>query len=194
MKSKSLNEKLNFFEHIRLWWKFEARYYHRDLIQGVKNLIRWFPTIWKDRDWDDYFLFELLQRKLKHQAKHIRESDFHREAKRDAEIIETCIRLITLVQSEEYNMEYMDYYKDDFDFVDSDTPSYKELKITEVSENLDEYFAKRKSAYRYVLKHGGIVGNDTKKHIAISMSHYTHNRARKILFRLLERNVERWWV
>jgi hypothetical protein len=36
-----------------------------ELSQGVKNLIRWFPVIWKDRDYDHFFIYYLLREKLK---------------------------------------------------------------------------------------------------------------------------------
>ena len=31
---------------------------------GIKNLIRWFPIIWRDRDWDWDYLVIMLQHKL----------------------------------------------------------------------------------------------------------------------------------
>lgn len=34
-------------------------------IEGIQNLIRWFPVIWKDRDFDDYYLYAILEKKLK---------------------------------------------------------------------------------------------------------------------------------
>ena len=57
------------FNKIRLWWKFDGKYLHRDIAQGIKNLIKWFPIIWKDRNWDDSFIFDILQFKLQNQAK-----------------------------------------------------------------------------------------------------------------------------
>ncbi len=42
---------------IKIWFK--------DLKQGFINLKRWFPIIWKDRDWDDDYIFVLLEEKLK---------------------------------------------------------------------------------------------------------------------------------
>ena len=33
--------------------------------QGTRNLIRWFPVIWADRDWDHWFIYEVLRKKLK---------------------------------------------------------------------------------------------------------------------------------
>lgn len=32
--------------------------------QGIKNLIKWIPVIWKDRDWDEYYFFEVIRFKL----------------------------------------------------------------------------------------------------------------------------------
>jgi len=35
------------------------------IIQGIKNLIYWFPVIWKDRNWCYWSTFEILEYKLK---------------------------------------------------------------------------------------------------------------------------------
>ena len=92
----------NIIEQIKLWWKFEGRYYHRDFINGVKNLWSWFPVIWKDRDWDHHYIFEILKFKLEKQAKHLAEVGFHNDAQRDAELMMTCVRLIDKLQNEYY--------------------------------------------------------------------------------------------
>ena len=105
------NEKVGFLENIRLWWKFEGRYYHKDFVNGVKNLIRWFPVIWKDRDWDDHFIWELMMKKITFQAKYIGDQDRHTRAKRDAEIMMTCVRLMERVKEEYYGTEYIDYHE-----------------------------------------------------------------------------------
>ena len=193
MKSKLLDKKPNFFRYIYLWFKFDGQYLHKDFVRGVKNLWKWFPIIWRDRDWDDHFIWQLLIFKLKKQARYIGERDFHTRAKRDAEIMMTCVRLMEKVKEEYYQMEYMDYCKDEFEFVDSDTPGYSELKITPISENFDDYFAKRKTAYQYVMKNGGMFANEDKKRIAMNMGQYQHNKARRILFTIMERNIECWW-
>jgi len=57
-----------FFNKLKWWFKQDARYIHRDFAKGVKNLVRWFPTIWRDRDWDDHFIWVLLEKKLIHQS------------------------------------------------------------------------------------------------------------------------------
>ena len=37
----------------------------RDIKSGVRNLVRWFPVIWNDEDWDQYYLYVILKQKLK---------------------------------------------------------------------------------------------------------------------------------
>jgi hypothetical protein len=38
-----------------------------------------------------------------------------------------------------------------------------------------------------------IFNRDSKFGIAINISHINHDRARKLLFKILEKNIERWW-
>lgn len=37
----------------------------RDFKYGIRNLIDWFPIIWRDRDWDYHYLLVMLSFKLK---------------------------------------------------------------------------------------------------------------------------------
>lgn len=39
----------------------------KEIRTGINNVIRWFPTIWKDRDWDDHYIVEILIKKLEFQ-------------------------------------------------------------------------------------------------------------------------------
>jgi hypothetical protein len=117
-------------------------------INIVKNLIRWFPVIVKDRDYDDYFIFEVLKTKIKHQAKYIGDRDWHTRAKRDAEIMMTCVRLIEKTQDEFYSGDYMNYHESRFNWLDiEERPDCKELKIEYISEDYDSYFAKHKKKW-----------------------------------------------
>ena len=158
-------------------------------IKRIKNLIRWFPIIWKDQDWDDHFIWEILKFKLKNQAEYIGYHDRHVSAKRDAEIMMLCVRLIEKVQSEYYQLEYMDYHKSDYNWIDSEShPGMYELEIVEKSERFDEYFKKYPLIYRCVPDL-----NVPKTAIAFHIAQTNHTRARKLLFNILEKNIEKWW-
>ena len=58
------------FDKVIRWVKYDAKYLHLDIIRGVKNLIRWFPTIWKDRDYDHSYIYEVLRVKLENHQNH----------------------------------------------------------------------------------------------------------------------------
>jgi hypothetical protein len=196
------NKKLNILEKISLWWRFEGRYYHRDFKNGIKNLWKWFPVIWKDRDWDDHYIFEVLKFKLNKQADYIGGRGNHVSAKRDAEIMRLVTKLIKLQQDEFYGMEYMDYHNTDYDFVPTD---YKidgkkcfEMKSTLVSEDFDSYFKKYPRQYKRVLS-GDIsrykkpIEKLTKELIAMEIAHENQDRCNKLIFKLLEGNIQKWW-
>lgn len=185
-------------EFIRFWWNQEARYYHKHVINGIKNIQYWFPIIWKDRNWDSYYIFEILSHKIKAQAKYIGDNDRHTRAKRDAEIMMTCVRLMKLVQEEFYSSEYSDYHKTKHWGEDiEDNPGYSIWKSRILEENFDDYFKKYPLIYKRVMNGEGPFSlegrEDDKQVVAMNISHINHERARKLLFKIMQENIEKWW-
>jgi len=74
----------------------------RRFIRRTKNLIRWLPIIWKDEQWDHYFIFEILKYKLIFTAEHTRKNGYHTSSDYDADKMILCVRLIDKIQNEEY--------------------------------------------------------------------------------------------
>jgi hypothetical protein len=185
------------FKNTILWWKFEGRYYHKDLYKGIKNLIKWFPVIWRDRDWDHRYIFDILEHKLKSQAKYIGKYGNHLSAERDAEIMLTCVRLMGLVGDEYYQSEYQDYHQTKYWFENiEDKPGYSTWENELQSENFDDYFKKYPLIYKRVLNGEGIFplrDKSDKQIIAMNIAYINHDRARKLLFKIMEENIEAWW-
>lgn len=171
----------------------------RNITRSIKNVIRWLPIIWKDRDWDYSFIFTILQTKLKHQSEYIDRMGNHESAKRDAEVMMLCIKLIDKVKDEYYGMEYVEYFKSEYEFIDSEYPGHKEMISHDLGENFDDYFKKYPLIYNRVLNGGGRIpiidddGKIDKKRIAMNIAHINHVRARKLLFRIMDEQIERWW-
>ena len=185
-------------DSISLWWEHNGRYLHLNFKRGIKNIWYWFPIIWTDRNWDSSFIFTILSHKLKAQSAYIGGRDIHQNAKRDAEVMMTCVRLIEKVSSEWYSMEYMDYHKTKnwFEPIE-DKPGYSTWESKEIYEHFDVYFAKYPLIYKRVMNGEGIFKlegtDDDKQRIAMNIAHINHDRARKLLFKLMEQNIERWW-
>jgi hypothetical protein len=191
-------------ERIRLWWKFEGKYYHKYFIYGIKNLWKWLPVIWKDRDWDQNYIYTILKTKLEFQAKYISDRDWHTEAKRDAERMHLVVRLIERQQDDFYKTEHIDYHEVEFEFIPTDeTKQWFEMKDTMLSENYDEYFAKYPRQYKRVLngkdtlsqylEKDEVIDPTDKRKIAMFIAHENQERSRKLLFKIMEQNIERWW-
>ena len=192
-------EKINIFEKISLWWKFDGKYMHKEFARGVKNLWRWFPTIWKDRDWDDSYIFEIIRVKLEHQAKYIGDRDLHVSAKRDAEKMRLVAKLIQLQKDDFYSMEYMDYHNTEYDFVPTDeTEKWFRMEDTLISENFDDFFKKYPRQYKKVLS-GEIdrfnlpIEEKDKKTIAMEIAHENQERCKNLIIKIINNLIERWW-
>jgi hypothetical protein len=161
----------------------------KQFFKRIYNLYRWFPIIWNDQDWDDHYIFEILKFKLKNQAKYIGGKDRYVGAKRDAEIMMLCTRLIDKVQDEWYGREYLDYQKSEMKFTPSEShPGSYEMEFEELSEHYDDYFKKYPLIYRMVPDL-----NASKDKIAFQIAKINEERAHKLLFTILEQNIRRWW-
>ena len=181
---------------IPLWWDNEGRYTLKEIRTGFKNIFYWLPIIWKDRHYDSHYIFEIMMYKIKAQSKYIGERDIHTRAKRDSEIMMTCVRLMEKVQDEFYSSEYSDYHKTKHWFEPTEREGYSSWESKILEENFDDYFKKYPLIYKRVLNGEGIFkldGTDDKQRIAMNIGHINHERVRKLLFKLMEQNIERWW-
>ena len=190
------------FDRIK-WWIQDVRYYPHNFIAGIKNLIAWFPIIWKDRNWDQGYIFDVLKFKIRRQAKYIAGRDFHTKAKRDAEIMNLVAKLIELEQEEYYVMEYMDYHDSKYYFILSDKEfageKTYEWKSKELNETFDDYFKKYPRQYKKAVN--GELNKFTryddeaknKQIYAMEIAHENQERCHRLLFNILADNIRKWW-
>ena len=190
-----------------IYWS-KIGYKVKGFFTSVGNLIKWFPVIWKDRDWDDHYIFEVFKFKLEKQAKYIKEKGFHTNSDLDAKRMMLCVKLMEKVQEDFYTMEYMDYEEKDFFFVptgegieDGEGGYYMETRLKK--ENLNDFFKKYPLVYKKIITNkkyhifkmdnDDLTSYEVKSRIALNIGRYNHERARKLLFKILSENVERWW-
>lgn len=108
----------------------------RSLKYGIINLIKWTPTIWKDRDWDHSYFHIIIHKKLSNMEKYLRKYGHHVDAEKDADNIKICLNLLNRILKNEYHeMVYKDHDKkwgeSHFNWTDLEhKPGYKELHIT----------------------------------------------------------------
>lgn len=184
---------------IPLWWNHDGKYLHTTIKRGIKNIWYWLPIIWKDRHWDSHYIFDIMIHKIKAQSKYIGSRDIHTRAKRDAEIMMTCVRLMERVQDDFYSSEYSDYHKTKHWFEPADKEGYSTWESRILSEDFDSYIKKYPLIEKRVMNGEGVFsldGEDSleiKQKLAMNIGHINHERARKLLFKLMEQNIEKWW-
>ena len=116
----------------------------RTWYKRIKNIIRWVPILWKDKDWDYWHTFEILKTKLKFQSEYFYKYGYHVSSERESQKMKLCARLIDKIQNEYY---------------------------------LDEQLMRKDE----------ITDKDIKDAIR------RHDKAKKLLFSILENNIEKWW-
>jgi len=80
----------------------------RNIIVGLKNIWRWRKVIFKDRDCDYWYTYEILKTKLKFQADYIRKYSYHESAQDSINQILDCVDLIDKVQNDYYIEQALD--------------------------------------------------------------------------------------
>ena len=182
---------------ISLRWSNDWKYIPQNIKEGFKNLKYWLPIICKDRNYDHSYIYQILQHKLKGQSQYLRDKSFHVRAERDAEVMMTCVRLIDKVNDGSYSSEYGDYHKTKHWFEPcEDEEGYSTWESKLLGENFDDYFKKYPLIYKRVLNGEGYFktkGIEDKQTIAMNIAHLNQDRSHRLLFKIIEENIERWW-
>jgi len=171
---------------------------------GLINIKNWYKYIWEDRNFDSHFIYTILQRKLELTRDYQVSNNRHSDIAFTNRNITICLNLIEKIKNETYEMEYLDYTKDEWITLPSKNVSANEstgekfklveVEIKTVSENLDEFFDKHKSSVRFMKKElEKNRPNYEKKVLAIYVAQYNNTKAKKLLFRILEEQLECWW-
>ena len=162
-------------------------YWPRRKWRQIKNVIGWIPVVWKQFDFDYRYSLEVFKYQLLKQAKFM-DSDkaYGVNSHINAQKIRMVVRLMDKVYDEDYACEYQERLKQaygddviDMEFVEiPDEPDYKELKWRyEVDE-------------KYELLRDEISLN---KDNWFRESHEKQERAHKLLWKLIEFYIRRWW-
>jgi hypothetical protein len=128
--------------------------------------------------------------------------DRHNSAQYDASKMRLCVSLITLIQDSYYSSEYLDFYKEKNWFEDiEDKPEYSTWNSKILNEEFNTYFEKYPLIYKRVINGEGVFSikdnsnskMDIKQRIAMNIGRINHDRSKRLLFKILEKNIESWW-
>ena len=163
-------------------WRRFVHWRIKYVIDGVRNIIRWVPVLFHDRDWDDFFITKMLQKKIENQRKYLVKHNRHLNIENDNFWMTVVLNLIEAEHEEYYGCEYMDYYETDGFLSDN-----------LIVDKLDEYIAKYPGAKRAVLKKYPNHDFSDKRRLAFYMGGYRQKKCRDLIFEILKRKSISWW-
>jgi len=163
----------------------------RYFVGGIKNIFRWIPTLYKDKDWDEWYILTILQKKIEFQRKEIIYANRHIDVDRDNRDMTIVLNLIERVKEEYYGTEHLDYEESKFRFepVDEDRELYS-MEQDIISENYDNYLKKYPSSVRIVLKEKPDLN---KKDLCYYVAKHNEKKAHNLLFKILKERMRWWW-
>ena len=103
--------------------------------RNVRNVIRWIPTLYKDREWDYSFMLEIEQKKLKNMIKWYEQNDYGHSTSGTTTVkqMKLAVRLLDIILEKE-NFWSIDY-PEDYEFV----VDHKYQPLPETSFVIDKY-------------------------------------------------------
>lgn len=197
---------------------FSVKNWIKHLFIFIVKLFKWIPILWKDRDYDDYFIFEILKKKIHQQRDFLVKNNRHTNIEQTNHWMTVCINLIERIQNSYYEVEYFEYEDvehhfveitkendPDFDKLMSETTSPKLYRMEReyLRDNLisyiDKYPLDRDRTIEYFKKLNGddisdyATNQESRSTLCTFMAKIRHEKAIKVLFLVLTRKIEVWW-
>lgn len=180
----------------RRTWRSYAPHWLLDFYDGVSNIVRWIPVLYKDKDWDDWYITMILQKKIEHQREYLVNANRHTNIDLDNFWMTVALNLLERRHETYYEGEKYDYMNFDINFVPTDESAKTyTMQSTITRDNSEAYLAKYPAAVRrvkqkYKSRLGDNPSNDT---LSTYLGIYNQRRAEKLLWKVLERKLEQWW-
>jgi hypothetical protein len=163
-----------------------------NVTQGITNLYKYFRVIWKNREWDYVFTYELLQRKIEVQREYlINRNSFTSTDIRNRDMT-LILNLLERTKTDYYSDEPFDYYDLNINFVKVEN-SKQELYTMESkysNERYNEYLEKYPRTVKLV-KEKYTEKNDHD--LCMEVGHHLQQKCNRILHKLLEEKLEGFW-
>lgn len=167
-------------------------YPFRDFFRRVRNVYRWLPTIWNDRDWDHSYITEILIRKLEFTRDfYLSDKPYSSEAKRTADEIQEAISRLHQT-------------RDSWEFYEDPALEQLELKWGRITfKSIPYEYAKDGSVLTYQLEtvydKEKVYTPEQKEQYAeeftkaLQTARKQHMKDKVKAYEYIAKNIEKWW-
>ena len=151
--------------------------------RNVRNVIRWIPTLYKDREWDYSFMLEIEQKKLKNMIKWYEQNDYGNSTSGPMTVkqMKLAVRLLDIILEKE-NFWSIDY-PEDYEFV----VDHKYQPLSETSFVIEKYInTKNYKRFFSWLNDSAMKSPSWKIDLRIRKAWYLYHKLR-------EQYMMNWW-
>jgi hypothetical protein len=168
----------------RFKWKADAVWtFVRNIPDNIKMICQWIPVLWSNWDWDYNFFLTIIQYKLRRMSKHIGEHDILVNSQRYAKQMAFCADIIDRLFKDEYTTEEEKAHEEKWGELIMDSYPAKDYPGC---HTLDIYRVKAREQGR----------EEEEREETMQLHNLARARREKdldILFRVMRKNIERWW-
>lgn len=165
-------------------------YCRYDIPRGIKNLVIWFPTVWRDRQWDHQFIYQVFRHKLHLQEQFIRHYGIHVNNVKDADRIKRCVDILDRLIDDVYHEEaFAEHYKN---------WGHPDIGWKKVDKDIDEYL-KDDEFVQMTINYPKVETQLDKEKEKIDFRKACNKETRlresdiKELFDIMEKHIQEWW-
>ena len=157
--------------------------FRRNVTQGFESLWKWLPVIWKDRQWDHQFIYEVFRHKLHLTEQLIRHDGIHLYHIRDADKIKLCVNLLDRLMKDEYHETAFKPHRKKwgepkFDWIEAkEHAGMTELKITHPNVETTKDEEKQSKDFKRC----------AKDEVTL------REQDLDLLFKLMRKHIQSWW-
>lgn len=161
-----------------MFQKLRSAYYKT--IYGIQNIFIWLPVIWRDRDWDGHYVYEILYKKIADMEKHHQKYNPFVNKEKTLKRLRIARLLLKRITEHEY-------------FENSLLPV--ERKYGDWPLETDPFFEPEPTEHgTYRLFDGRSKEHEAAWSRAMYHSMYMEKQDKDMLFSLLRKNLDRWWT
>jgi hypothetical protein len=166
---------VNFWEDIIVWYLWEkpvdwVKHHYYGLRRGIRNLIKWFPVVWYDANYDSCYMLNVMAFKIELMADSIERWASHVGYEDDVKNMRRAVVLLRALRDEDYEVD--NGVKLRMRVVPNTVPKpgYSQTYTIETTQEEDE---KIRAAMRQTAKNYHVMTDE--------------------VFNLIKREYRRWW-
>lgn len=156
--------------------------FFRNIRTGIKNIVRWFPIIWTDRQWDFVYFLKIIKFKLEQMIRFYETEAHQIKAEKHVDKMKTCINIIDRIIDDNYHdVVFKNYYEK------WGQPEIKFIKDEGINRNRVEVIHSKVITAQDKIKSLG----EYRK--LIDKEEYMVKQDIALLFRIFTKHLRSWW-